>query len=297
MTAETIHISDVERLQRGAFVPSIPGTIRSIDRDRLREQVRRAQPFPHFCIDGFLEPAFAEEVHDAFPTFEGALEMGRQFKAVNERRKVQICDSHLFPAPIARLHEALASQDFLDLLSDVFAIPRLLADPELVGGGIHMTGPHGWLDVHTDFNFIPERALHRRLNILVYFNKDWRPEWGGALELWDEHVKVCHHTMQPAFNRCVVFATSEISNHGVTPLTCPEDRVRQSFAAYYYTAEPPEGWDGTIHSTVFKARPSEKLKGHVLMPVEHLMREARSGVQRLRSQVKKVIKPDGADRS
>ena len=121
----------------------------------------------------------------------------------------------------------------------MFDIPNLLADPELVGGGMHQTGPRGHLDVHIDFNFIPERSLHRRLNILVYFNKDWKREWGGEIELWDEHVKTCVHSFSPLFNRCVVFETNEVSYHGVTAVKCPEDRSRKSFAAYYYTKEAP----------------------------------------------------------
>ena len=38
-------------------------------------------------------------------------------------------------------------------------IPNLLADDQLVGGGIHETGPRGHLDVHVDFNYIAERDL------------------------------------------------------------------------------------------------------------------------------------------
>ena len=99
-----------------------------------------------------------------------------------------------FSEPVAELNRALAAPEFLDLLSYVFEIPRLLADEQLVGGGIHQTGPRGHLDVHIDFNYIRERELHRRLNILIYFNKDWAPQWGGNIELWDKEVKVRHHS-------------------------------------------------------------------------------------------------------
>src|SRR6202042_3254254 len=115
--------------------------------------------------------------------------------------------------------------------------------------------PRGRLDVHVDFNYIADRRLHRRLNILIYLNKDWRPEWGGEIELWDPEVKVRHASLSPAFNRCVVFATSDVSYHGVTAVRCPEGRVRKSFAAYYYTREAPPHWTGEGHSTLFKARP------------------------------------------
>lgn len=261
--------------------------IKPLDRDALRDTVRAARPFPHFCIDGFLEDAFAEEVLEAIPSYEEAMRMGWNFSAVNEKGKVQVTDANRFSEPVARLNRALAAPEFLDLLSHVFDIPRLLADEELVGGGIHQTGPRGHLDVHIDFNYLRERDLHRRLNILLYFNKEWPAEWGGNVELWDKDVKVCHHSLLPIFNRCVVFETSEISYHGVTSVRCPEGRSRKSFAAYYYTKEAPPSWTGEEHTTVFRARPDEVLKGRVMMPLEKAGRRVREA---LRGVKKRILK-------
>ena len=258
--------------------------INPIDRDELRERVRRSTPVPNFCVDNFLNEPFAESVLASYPTFEEAGKLGRSFNAVNEKGKIQVTDSSKFAEPVAELNRQLASPEFLDLLSYVFEIPKLLPDDQLTGGGIHQTGPRGHLDVHIDFNYIAERELHRRLNILVYFNKDWRPEWGGNIELWDKDVKVCHHSFSPVFNRCVVFETNHVSYHGVTAVKCPEDRSRKSFAAYYYTKEAPPHWDGTAHSTIFQARPDEVFKGNVLMPLEkagHTLRSAVGGLKRL----------------
>src|SRR5262249_23227827 len=153
--------------------------INPLDREALRSRARSATPFPNVCIDNFLEPAFAERVLAAFPSFEEAKKFGRTFEGVNEKHKVQLTDASRFAEPVAELNRALASPEFLGLLSYVFDVPCLLADDELVGGGIHQTGPRGLLDVHVDFNYIDTRDLHRRLNILVYFNKDWDPAWGG----------------------------------------------------------------------------------------------------------------------
>jgi Rps23 Pro-64 3,4-dihydroxylase Tpa1-like proline 4-hydroxylase len=151
-----------------------------------------------------------------------------------------------------------------------------------VGGGMHVTGPHGRLDVHVDFNVIPQRRLHRRLNILVYLNPEWRDEWGGHVELWDRDVRRCYHSLKPRLNRCVVFETSETSFHGVSAVRCPEGIERRSFAAYYYTREPPPRWDGKMHSTIFRARPDERLREFVLMPAERLQRDLQAGLRRVR---------------
>ena len=58
--------------------------------EALRNQFLGAEPFPFAKLEGFLDPAFAKEVAAAYPSFDGALAQGRTFKAVNERRKVQI---------------------------------------------------------------------------------------------------------------------------------------------------------------------------------------------------------------
>ena len=257
-----------------------------VDRAALREQVRASKPVPNFAIDGFLKDDFAQRVAEAFPPYEQALAVGRSFQAVNEKGKVQVTDSSRFPAPIRELNDLLASREFLDLLSYALEIPELLADPQLVGGGMHQTAARGHLDVHVDFNFLEERQWHRRANLLIFFNRDWRPEWGGEFELWDADVKVRHHAHLPIFNRCVVFETNEISYHGVTAVKCPEGLSRKSFAAYYYTREAPAHWNGVAHSTIFRARPDEVLKGNVMMPLENAKRKLMGTLQGIKNKLK-----------
>jgi Rps23 Pro-64 3,4-dihydroxylase Tpa1-like proline 4-hydroxylase len=244
------------------------GVVREIDRDLLREQARTAKPFPYVVMDDFLDTGFAQEILRSWPSFDDAARMGKEFRSINERNKVQVTDSDQFPKPLRELNEVLASPAFIDTVSTIFGIPDLLPDAELVGGGLHQTGPRGRLDVHVDFNYIEARKLHRRLNILIYFNDGWLPEWGGQLELWNRDVSQCAHSLDPFFNRCVIFETSEISYHGVREVTCPAEVVRRSFAGYYYTEAAPAHWSGESHSTIFKARPEESVKNG-LMAVKH----------------------------
>lgn len=263
--------------------------LRPYDREALRAQFRSAQPFPFIAIEEFLEPEFAQACAAAVPTFEESRKLGREFSAVNEKRKVQITDSKLFPDPIAKLHETLCSKEWLDDLAYITGIPNLLADAELTGGGIHVTGPRGRLDVHVDFNYVEERDMHRRLNILVYLNPVWEEKWGGAVELWDTDVTRCEHAFTPLLNRCVIFETSNISFHGVSPVTCPDDMARKSFAAYYYTKEAPAHWTGEKHTTIFKSRPNEKVREALLLPAERLQRTLKATVDRGKGKIKRLV--------
>ncbi|MBC8133238.1 MAG: 2OG-Fe(II) oxygenase [Deltaproteobacteria bacterium] len=246
--------------------------INPIDREALRNQFQNAQPYPHMVIDNFLAPGVAEEISRSYPTFEQASAQGFIFNFVNEQRKIQITDTKKFPDAVRRLNDAISSPAFMADLEYITGIPRILADEQLVGGGMHLTGSGGRLDVHVDFNLIEDRKLFRRLNILLYLNPVWNETWGGHIELWDKGVRNCLHRCVPALNRCLIFETSDISYHGVAQVKAPPDVVRQSFAAYYYTREAPPSWRGTSHSTIFKARPDEKLRGWVQMPAEKLRR-------------------------
>ena len=233
------------------------------------------------CIDGFLHPDFAREVSRDFPSFDAARGLGREFRAVNETRKVQISDPALFRTAARRLNDCLASPAWLGALSAITGIPRLVADEKLTGGGLHLYGPGARLDVHVDFNLLRERALHRRLNILLFLSERWESGWGGEFELWDPEVRQRLQALAPTFNRCVIFETSEISFHGVPRITAPPGTLRLSFAAYYYTREAPAGWDGRFHSTVFRARPDEWMRRYFLMPLESLGRAMRLRARRM----------------
>lgn len=264
--------------------------ITPLDRERLREQFLTAKPFPHVVLDNFLDPAAAARIASAYPTFEQARALGDEFKGVNEHGKIQVTDAGRFPAAVQELNAALGSAAFLADLAYITGIEGLLYDPSLAGGGMHVTGPRGRLDVHVDFNYLASQKTYRRLNLLLYLNPEWADSWGGGVELWDERVTRCERRVAPILNRCVLFETSERSFHGVEEVRCPPGTVRQSFAVYYYTEQPPADYRGVDHTTIFRARPDEKLKRYVLMPAERALREVRAQGQRVRRAREKLTR-------
>lgn len=164
----------------------------------------------------------------------------------------------LLPAAIKRTINELNSPEFLEFLSNLTGIQNLQKDDSLEGGGIHQSGRGGYLNIHADFTVHPHhRNWQRRVNVLVYLNKDWQEEWGGQLELWDKDMKACERKAAPVFNRCVVFNTDADSYHGhPEPMTCPENAHRRSIALYYYTVEERP----FRRATHYKARPGEGSK-------------------------------------
>lgn len=253
-----------------------------IDPDELALNIQSAVGFPHFCIDNFLKEDFAEALEASFPPFSEAVSLGKSFNAHHEYQKVQINNVEKFPEPVKQLNDLFGDEEFINFLSKATGIDDLLYDKNLGGGGMHMTNGGGRLDVHVDFNLIKEQEWYRRLNILLYFNKDWKEEYGGYLDLWDKDVKNRIGYFDPRFNRLCGFVTSEISFHGVTPVTCPTDRVRKSFATYYYTEAKASNIADEYHSTIFVPRPNEKARHLFLKPVSDM----KLGINR---QVKRIV--------
>ncbi len=124
--------------------------------------------------------------------------------------------------------------------------------------------------MHADFNWHRQMRLDRRINLLIYLNKDWQPEYGGNLELWDTTMSHKVAEYAPLFNRCVIFNTTDNSYHGnPVPVSCPPDRSRRSLAFYYYTNGRPAGEVSRSHGTLFKNRPGEATVGEMTTSFAH----------------------------
>ena len=103
---------------------------------------------------------------------------------------------------------------FLEFLESLTGIDGLIPDPYYEGGGLHPIVPGGFLKVHADFNWHKDLKLDRRLNVIVYLNRNWKEEYGGHLELWNREMTRCERRVLPIFNRCVIFSTTDFSYHG-----------------------------------------------------------------------------------
>ena len=224
----------------------------------LATRYRENHPCPHILLKDFLEPEIAREMASQFP--QNASAEWTQYKHANEN-KLGMAKRQLFPEALGMVTDELNSPEFVAWLSELTGIPNLLADPMLEGGGLHQSGPGGYLNVHTDFSMHHFHThWHRRVNLILYLNPEWEEEWGGAIELWERSregkMTRCAAKYAPLLNHALVFTTDERSLHGFPdPLTCPRGISRKSLALYYYTAEADKRV--VVHSTDYFARPQD----------------------------------------
>jgi hypothetical protein len=227
---------------------------------RLREQYKAASPFPHIVLDDFLDLDVMRDATSEFPSVDG--EAWTNYLHVNERKYGNTHPETWGPT-LQQVAAELTSARFVRFLSDLTGIAGLLADPTMDGGGLHQTFRDGYLNVHADFtSHHTHRNWRRRVNLLLYCNDDWHPDYGGELELWSTDMKRRVHSISPIGNRVVIFNTDVDSFHGVPePLTCPPGVARQSMALYYFTEEaaPP-----VSRSTNYRARPGDGAKGALI---------------------------------
>ena len=215
-----------------------------------------AEPFPHTLIDNFLPEEILDEVIDEFPEegYRQWMEMDNQ-----KEKKTALQDEACMNPAVQNILFKLNSSMVIKFLEKLTGIHGLIPDPHHWGGGLHQIKKGGHLGIHADFNFHPLLNLDRRLNLLVFLNKDWKEEYGGQLELWNKDMTKCCKKILPIFNRCVIFNTTDFTFHGnPDPLNCPKGRTRRSLSLYYYTNGRPLEELSDPHTTIFRNRPNDK---------------------------------------
>jgi 2OG-Fe(II) oxygenase superfamily len=218
----------------------------------LRARYQSASPFPHIVLDNFLDPEVAALAMDEFPPLDGAT--WTNYVHANERKFSHTDPSEWGPTLRSILAD-LNSQRFVDFMGQLAGFDCLIADQSLEGGGLHQSAAGGFLNIHADFTVHPHHPKwQRRTNLLLYLNEDWKPEYGGDLELWSTDMKSCDSRIAPVANRVVIFTTDVDSYHGhPEPMTCPPDVRRRSLALYYFSIED----DPIVRSTDYRARPGD----------------------------------------
>ena len=219
------------------------------------EEYRARHPYPYGSFDDFMPPDILEKVCEELRTLPEAESF---FSNPQEMKKSAYMPERLGPYTRA-LFYSLNSKAFIGFLEELTGIDGLIPDPYFAGGGIHVVSNGGHLDIHADFNHHGKLNLERRLNVLIYLNKDWREEYGGSFEVWNDDMTAKVAGFVPLFNRMCCFNTGSRTWHGnPEPVNHPEGKPRMSIALYYYTAT----WDSTRvgHSTLFKPRPGTKDK-------------------------------------
>lgn len=217
-------------------------------------------PFYYQVIDNFFDQEQAKIISKEFPDYTS--DVWYYYNNPLENKKT--CNNwYQFGPETYKTLAMLNSKEFIKQLQKITGISKLYPDIGLHGGGLHIHGIGGKLNVHLDYSIHPKLKLQRKLNLIIYLEEDWNSKWGGNLEFWS-HDKERNKpdkrfvTIDNVFNRAILFDTTQNSWHGFPePLTCPEGKHRKSLAVYYLT-DPPEETDSRPRALYSPTKEQEK---------------------------------------
>ncbi len=206
----------------------------------LKMRVSNAQPYAHLAEDGWFNPALLELIYEEFDNLSDST--WKQWTTRHQNTYRSPVKPQLGPA--SSLYFSLVNSSwFVDFISAVMSVDELIVDQQLYGGGLHESRTGGKFGIHRDFDRHLTTGLNNEMSMMTYLNKNWNPDWGGALEIWDRNQKRSVCQFEPDFGRTVIVKHGPHSFHGhPKPLTMPEGHVRRSLSSYYYTS-PHAGAD------------------------------------------------------
>ncbi len=203
------------------------------------------------AIDSLLPEEYALKIASVFPSTS-------RMRFLNSFRERKFTSKSLddFDPLISDITFALQDEHVIEMVAELTGIRDAVGDPHLYAGGLSAMERGHFLNPHIDNSHDGEQKNYRVLNLLYYISPEWKPEYGGNLELWDERIT------QPVeipslFNRLVLMATNERSWHSVNKVKT--DAVRRCISNYYFSPHSPNGYE-TAHVTYFMARPEQKIR-------------------------------------
>lgn len=204
--------------------------------DLLSDRYSVAQPFPHVVLDGFFRP-------------ELAIALAREISALHDRdyrvsfrslaqRKLQLGNIEGATPQLFPVYDSLMAPAFTRFVERVSGYPDLQADRQFTGAGLQRYRRGGFSEIHLDSNRHPfDVGLNHRVNLLIYLNRTWLPDWGGELVLWSSHNGRPDRPaalIGPKFNRAILFSVARASWHSVNRVRCPKEHTRNLIAIYYF---------------------------------------------------------------
>lgn len=226
------------------------------ERERLQAEFGQPGRVPTFAVDDLLPEEWAHEIYRAFP------EQGRmRFKNTIRERKHISAQMSDHPPILEETVYAFQQPEVVSVVADITGLKGLEPDAELYAGGISAMGKGSYLKPHLDNSHDADQQRYRALNLLYYVTPDWKPEYGGSLEVWDQGPGGQPRALPSSFNRLVVMATNRTSWHSVNEVTA--DGRRCCVSNYFFSKISPEEQD-YFHATSYRGRPGEFIRDLVM---------------------------------
>lgn len=190
-------------------------------------------PFNHAIIPDFIPERL---LSDVVKEYDRLLEERRaQWVQYQNPLEYKLAyNAFVNSAPFEALKRYVSEESFVQQIQQTFHLENIELDTAMYGAGLHNHPSGGFLSTHLDYEIHPQTLKKRWINLLIYLNDDWKPEYNGDTELWNPDCTRCEKRIYPEYNKALLFQTDNLSWHGVSrPIQCPPTTSRKTVAFYY----------------------------------------------------------------
>lgn len=178
-------------------------------------------PYKIWVVDNFL----SEHALDIIETnwldrTDGRWNSAHKFvnaeKNILEDGMLALSKTDSMPYALSEIVQYFHSNEFTSYIEQLTGIDNLISDSSMRWSGMRVMIPGSHQLIHSDARKSPETGLRKELTCLVYLSKTYdAARHTGNLEIWDDDMQNCVHSIQPVYNRFLIFLNSDTSYHGV----------------------------------------------------------------------------------
>ncbi len=159
--------------------------------EKIKSTKLYEKPFKHIQIDNIFSEELAEKCLKNFPGNDSNHWQETNNKNIEIKKRTNWQSEFDIPEWIVEAVRIMNSSIFLNAMSEKMWIKKIVPDSYFTWGWLNLTLKDWLLDIHVDWNYHDATWLDRRLNAIVYLNKDWDEKWGWEFELWENDVSRC----------------------------------------------------------------------------------------------------------
>lgn len=210
-------------------------------------------PYTIWIIDNFLKKDVIDNILNIWPDYElDVWHKGHQ--SINGKVNILehgmrgISDITKMPVYIADIIKYFHSTEFTKKIEDLLNVQNLIPDEAMRWSGMRVMIPGSYQLIHSDARKSPESGLRKELTCLLYLNDNYEVNRDkGCLEVWNDEMTECVHSIEPILNRMTVFLNSDTSYHGVPEVVSERRAITFSILT--------DGADSARSKALFVPRP------------------------------------------
>jgi hypothetical protein len=191
-------------------------------------------PFPHSVVEGLLADDVLRRLAAQFPTSgwheragdDGEKSWHNQVLNLVTLGREANADRTALTGPWGELARALLSDQYRRAVSHHTGVDLEAAS---IDANLFLYGSDEWLGPHLDL-------ASKIVTHVIYFNSDWRPDYGGCLRiLRSKDASDCHREILPTLGRSVFLVRTDHSWHEVRRVTAASARPRRSVQITFWS--------------------------------------------------------------